>query len=314
LAVKAGPLRVAVVGAGAVGRVLAGHLAEAGHRVLLQARPGGGARSGGVRLAKKGCPERAVAVPGCEALPRGEAFDVVFIATRADQLPAALEQVRAAGVTGGALVLCMPVWGPDPAYLVRGFRQACLLFPGFGARVLASGTVEYEFSRRPTELGPLEGPPDADSKKVVRALAETGLPIVEKEAFGHRYTALTAVGGPFAVALAKRDFDFGALSADSELRTTAARAAAECLRLADLQAPGVVGQLPWLGAVVVSPLLAVVGPLLARRARQGGLDFLLGHRRKMAPQDRSLLRSMEAYGRDRGVPTPALSRLLEGLA
>jgi ketopantoate reductase len=305
-------LDVAVIGAGAVGQVLAGHLTEKGHAAVLVARPGQLAtlRRDGVRLAKEGGRERAVAVAVTDAIPTATILDAVFVATRGDQLGAALETLRASGARSKALVLCMPVWGPDPAYAIDGFDETWILFPGFGATLLDSGAIEYAFARRPSEIGPMRGPITPALQRVAAAIAESGVAITAKPDFGYRYTALSAVGGPFAVAVAESGFDVDALVHNRPLRRTSARAARECIELIEARTGRSLGIGPRILASVASLLLLLLGPLIARRAGRGRVAFILSHRKKVADQDRALLAELHRWGVDHGRDAPALAHLL----
>jgi ketopantoate reductase len=303
-------LDVAVVGAGAVGQVLAGYLAASGHAVVLVGRPGQAGVRGRVRLAAAGQPEREIGIRVEDALPTTSAFDAVFLAVRGDQLGPALDELRASGAHGRALVLCMPVWGPDPAHAVAGFDDTWLMFPGFGAKVLDSGAVDVLFARRPTEVGPMCGPVTTGLTRVAGALAAAGIPTRARPELGFRYTALCAVGGPFAVAIARSGFDLAQLVRNRALRRTAGRAARECIALAEARTGRRLGLGARILASIGSAWVGLISRLLARRAGRGRVAFILAHRRKVAGQDRALLAELLRWGSEQGRTAPALASLL----
>jgi ketopantoate reductase len=307
------PLNIAIIGAGSIGQVLAGRLGAGGHTVTLVARPGQvtSLRRDGLRLVQADGAEQRMDVVVTDTLPTANAFDAVFLAVRGDQLAAGLDMLRASRATGGAVVLCgMPVWGPDPRYAVDGFDETWLMLPSFGAELSARGGIEYFFARRPSEIGPMQGPITAGVTRVADALTNAQIPTQAKAELGYRYVALSAVGGPFAVAIAQADFDLRKLSCNRKLRRKSVRAAKECIALAEARTGRALGVGPRLLASLVSPGLALVGPILAQKARSGRVGFILSHRRKIADQDRALLAELHQWGVDHGRESPALAGLL----
>lgn len=137
-----GPRRILVIGAGVVGQVYAGRLAQAGCRVTLAAR---GSRlenlcRDGVRLLSGEewvTPEVAV-VGAAGPLPL---VDVVLLAVRADQLESVLPLVDS--LTAPVVVTMMHLVG-DLDHVVRriGTERAVIGFPGIGGGRVTGG-VQY---------------------------------------------------------------------------------------------------------------------------------------------------------------------------
>src|SRR5579871_3700129 len=95
---RLGPVRIVVLGAGAIGGVIGGRLFEHGHEVVLIARGAHGEamRAGGLRLeSPAGASLLPVPVAGHAGDIEWRTGDVVMIATKSQDTSAALQPVAA---------------------------------------------------------------------------------------------------------------------------------------------------------------------------------------------------------------------------
>lgn len=163
--------KVAVIGAGVIGQVYAGRLANSGHEVWLLARGGTFAalssrgvrlRSGGVTLAP-----RVSVVDTPEAIP---GVDVVYLAVRGDQVDAALPVLA----TIRAPVVVTLVNLADRAAAVAatiGVDRVVLGFPGVGGVRTSEGITYQKVKQQATTVGAAGGREDS----VVTDLRGAGL-------------------------------------------------------------------------------------------------------------------------------------------
>jgi 2-dehydropantoate 2-reductase len=159
---------VLVIGAGVIGSVYAGHLARAGHDVVLMAR---GRRlhelaNGGLRLRRWGGAETTPEVRVIDELPTTP-FDLVIIAVRRDQSKRAADQ--AARTTTGAVMLFGNFAGmTSDLGAAVGRDRAVAGFPGVGGRLEGDGVVTYlPIAQQPTVVSTIGA---ADEKAVAIAL------------------------------------------------------------------------------------------------------------------------------------------------
>lgn len=142
-AVRAGTgPRVAVLGAGVIGRVLAARLVSGGVDTVLVARGRtlDEVRERGIRLRMSGNREY-VGVP-VTTIDEVGPVDVLFLCLRADALDAVLPQVAA---LGAPVVVPMMHLGSRHADLVAPFGadRVVRAFPGYGGYIDHEGTVEW---------------------------------------------------------------------------------------------------------------------------------------------------------------------------
>jgi 2-dehydropantoate 2-reductase len=148
-------MKVLIYGAGIIGQVYGGRLAQAGHEVSLLARAAA-ARSlteRGIRLRTGG--ETAQYFPAVvTGIPRDEAFDVIFVCVRQDQLTSVLPEL--AGAVGGLRVFLLNhCTGLGEIRDLIGPDRVLFGFPGVGGRRMSDGTVEYaEIRQQHTTLEP----------------------------------------------------------------------------------------------------------------------------------------------------------------
>lgn len=194
------PLRVAIMGAGAVGCFFGGMLARAGHRVTLIGRPPHvqAVQSQGLRMETIGFDE-AVRLDASSEASAVAGADLVLFAVKSTDTEAAGEQIRP-HLAPGALVLCLQN-GVDNAERLRG------VLPGHAvaaAVVYVATEMAGPGHLRHHGRGELVIEPSARSEAVAQALIGAGVPtevsdnvrgaLWAKLILNCAYNALSAVG------------------------------------------------------------------------------------------------------------------------
>jgi 2-dehydropantoate 2-reductase len=145
--------RIAVLGAGVIGQVYAGRLAESGVEVWLLAS---GAtlerlRADGLRLwqgERSSTPPIHVASSAAEVPP----VDVAYLAVRADQVDGALEPLAA--IQAPVVATLSNLAGQAEAVAARiGVERTIYGFPGVGGTCLPDGVHYVEIAQQPTTIG-----------------------------------------------------------------------------------------------------------------------------------------------------------------
>ena len=243
-------VRILIAGAGVIGTVYGAHLAEAGHAVRVLdhgPRTAAVARAGLIArdmLDDSRIEAKVSVVPDAS----GEAFDLVLVAVRSDQLDAACEDL--AGLIGDPAVL---FFGNNP----RG-RQAIggrvrgdimLGFPGVGG-VMHDVTAEYVgIPQQPTAL---QAGSDTRLDEFARALGARGFAIQRVADMDGWLAYHAAFVACVAAALYRCDTDPGRLAGDrATLRLMCAAVTEAFTALRRLGVTGLPGNL----AVLHSPLL-----------------------------------------------------------
>ncbi|MCA9510979.1 MAG: 2-dehydropantoate 2-reductase [Myxococcales bacterium] len=250
-------MRIAIVGAGAVGLGIGSGLLAAGHTVRFATRTpeaadallrDGVERSGlfgDVRIA----PSRLEAGVGADAL-RGRAFEWMLVATKTPDAPACAEALaRAWHDIGGAkrVVLAYNGWGAaEPFERALGARGAALyaarVITGFQRR--SATRVEVTAHAAPVLVGPLGDAPPAPAADFCEAVASGGIPCepcddVERELWAKLLynCALNPLGALIGV-------PYGALGANARTRAILEAVVAEIFALLDARGT----RLAWPGA------------------------------------------------------------------
>jgi 2-dehydropantoate 2-reductase len=154
-------MKILIYGAGVIGQIYGGRLHAAGHTVHLLARGRNLAqlREHGIVLVNGNDARRTVVkVPVVEALEPDEAYDLVIVTVRMNQMAAVLEVLR--GLTGLPEVLFMlnnPA-GSHSLIEAIGSERVLLGFPGCGGALEADGTVRYVLIKEQrTTFGTVDG-------------------------------------------------------------------------------------------------------------------------------------------------------------
>ncbi len=131
-------MRYLVLGAGAIGGTLGGHLYRAGREVVLISRPAHVAaiRAGGLRLVT-GDGDYRIDVPAVDSVAAATPFsgeDVVLLTCKAQHTVAALGELRAAGASPTLPIVCCQnaIWNESHAQRVFSSVYGAVVFvPGF---------------------------------------------------------------------------------------------------------------------------------------------------------------------------------------
>jgi 2-dehydropantoate 2-reductase len=154
------PLRILVYGAGVLGSLYAARLQQSGNEVTVLARGQRleDIRSDGVVLedASTGA-SSATRVDVTEELSPADAYDLVLVPVRREQLPTVLPSLAASHATPNVVLFGNNAGGPDVLTEALGPDRVLLGFPG-ASGALRGSTVRYFLIRQqPTTLGELDG-------------------------------------------------------------------------------------------------------------------------------------------------------------
>jgi 2-dehydropantoate 2-reductase len=136
-------MKTLIYGAGVIGQVYGGRLAQAGHSVTLLARMPASASLAehGIALRSAGTTVRSF-LPVVTEIPRDEKFDVIFVCVRQDQLAPVLGELTETG--GGQVVFLLNhSGGLTEIRDLIGPGRALFGFPGLGGGRAADGVIEY---------------------------------------------------------------------------------------------------------------------------------------------------------------------------
>ena len=173
--------KILVYGAGVLGSLYAGKLAQAGYAVTLLAR---GQRllelqEQGLRLVKDGGsqPER-ITVQLTDHLAAEDAYDWVIVIVRKNQMASVLPALAANQHTPNVLFMVNSAEGPGELIQALGRERVILGFPGAGGQ-RANGIIHYQITARstqPTTLGELDGAQSERLLHMAQALQAAGFP------------------------------------------------------------------------------------------------------------------------------------------
>lgn len=306
--------RALVVGAGAVGQVLALHLVRAGAEVCFGVRRPDAVRPVTLwRLRSVGGPARDT-LPALPTSTSGP-FDVVFLTVPSDALVGAFLREVAKGFGEATVVGLQPgledrrrllALGVKEPQLVRGLISlVAFLAPLSAKAALQEEGTAYWFP--PLSPWAFDGP-SARAEAVVALLQRGGLPAARRNGLEHELVFFTAALLVTVRALARKGWSLSALAAAP---SASARASAQALAVVSHR----LGSPPPIGpSLVARPWLVSVGARLAPAVVPFELeDYLRVHFTKVAAQSRLLLGDLVRDGRAAGLPVDALEALLEGL-
>ena len=203
-------MRYVILGAGAIGGTMGGHLHRAGREVVLVARPAhvAAVRTGGLRLLTGDADYRLelAAVDSVADAGPFDGTDVVLLSCKAQHTAAALGELRTAGAPSGLPVVCCQnaIW--NEAHAQRVFRNvygAVVFVPGvylqpgevINARTGHHGYVEV--GRYPAGTDPLCSTlvADLEAAGFAAAVNPTVMRAKGAKCLGNLANAVTAITG-----------------------------------------------------------------------------------------------------------------------
>jgi 2-dehydropantoate 2-reductase len=216
-------MRVLVVGAGVIGCVYAGHLAQAGHEVALLARGSrlDELRRAGLRLRRWGGTELTPVVTITGEVPAAP-LDLVIVAVRREQ--ALQGAVQAAGAAASTVMLFGNYAGmiADLAVAV-GHERAVAGFPGVGGRVDRDCVTYTLIEQQPTVVGTI-GAPAESVRTIASSLREAGFRTTVERDMDGWLGSHAALVVPMAAAIRTAGGRADALAARRDLLRLAVRA------------------------------------------------------------------------------------------
>ena len=307
-------MRILVFGAGAIGSVFAGLLAESGQNVTLLAR---GERlrqleRDGLRLIEVGGEIATPAVDVVAEVPAEAEFDYVLVCVRADQVAGALP-VAAAANSPTIVPMVNHAGGYAEWAEIAGADRLLIGFPGTGAATEPDG-VHYGIPSRLLEyttLGELDGSSSQRLETLAGCLGAAGFNVETSKRIDawQRYHA--AYMGALLLGLRKCDGDvsrfLSSSAAKREVFTAAKEAFAMLRELGFPLTPSNLIPLRVLPARVLSGGLGLLGRIPAVRAM-----FAVSASRLAQQEAPTLGAQIIALGDAEGIEMPHYRRLLAG--
>jgi len=173
--------RILVIGAGVLGSLYAGKLHRAGYEVTLLAR---GARLEELRqqglLLQEDSSERIerLEVRVVDHLAAGQAYDLVLVLVRKNQVPSVLPMLEGHQHTPNVLFLVNNAAGPEALVQALGRERVLLGFPGAGGQ-RENGLVTYRLlgKTQSTTIGELDGRVTSRLEQVAQVFRDAELPV-----------------------------------------------------------------------------------------------------------------------------------------
>jgi 2-dehydropantoate 2-reductase len=310
-------MHVAIVGAGALGRIAGVRLHAAGSRVSFVVRPGRETENGAIAIEQVNGAKRADSIASpvrVTAVPPD--CRVVVLAVRFDQL--ALGDLLTAAPRVPVVVLTPLL--PDRLAALEGTLGARVVaaMPGFVGYVDERGVTRYWITSVAATLlddVPVRGIPDgagrATLEDLARELVKGGLPTrLERDVAG--MNAATTIAFYPLIAVIDAGGGIDGVLANRGLIGLALDAAKECEALAKK-----LGRVaPWAGMLTkfVGPFTIKPGIALGKRLAPEAVTFVERHfGPKLHDQHLAMGEAILALGRERGVAMPSLAKLCAAL-
>ncbi|HTJ44529.1 MAG TPA: 2-dehydropantoate 2-reductase [Kofleriaceae bacterium] len=185
------PTRFLVVGAGGIGGIVAGCLAEVGADVTaVSTNPAirAAVESAGFRLREEG-DERAVAGRIVAAPPPGEVFDVIVMATQPPQVEEAARGAIGALAPNGRIVVLQNGLCEERIAAIAGRERVIGAIVAWGASMPEPGVYDRTASGGFT-IGRLDGEPDPACKAIGEAFEAIGPVVYTNNLIGARWSKL----------------------------------------------------------------------------------------------------------------------------
>ena len=305
-------MKILVFGAGVLGSLYAAKLHQAGQAVTLLARGRRLAelREHGLVLEDGASGARTnAAVDVVERLAPEDAYDLIMLIVRNDQLAAALPAVAANRATPDVLVMVNQALGPDELIRALGRERPLLGFPGAGG-TREGPLVRYHIMsvrQQPTTLGELDGRRTPRLERIAATLRAAGFPVAisaDMDAWLTTHVAWTCAAAHALYMVGGSNY---ALARTRDALVLWVRAVREGYRA--LHALGVAVLPPSLRVFEWLPeplLVAFLGRLLATPTAE---LVLVRHANAARAEYATLGDEFLALARRAGVATPAFDRL-----
>jgi 2-dehydropantoate 2-reductase len=305
-------MKILVFGAGVLGSLYAARLRQAGHDVSILAR---GQRladlqASGIVLEEANTGVRTTTpIDVVERLEPPDAYDVMLVIVRKDQLPSALPIVGANRGTPSVLFMVNNALGPDDLVQSVGRERVLLGFAGAGGTRVADA-VRYHILpawQQATTLGELDGKRTPRLEQIAAGVRQAGFPVALSAQMDAWLTTHVLWTCPAAYALYMVGGSNYALAKTRDALVLWVRAVREGYRAMRRLGMPITPRMLRLFEVVPEPLLvAFLGRLLdtptaalviARHANSARAEYV-----QLGEEFRTLAHRA-------GVPTPAFDRL-----
>ncbi len=306
-------MKILVYGAGVLGSIYAAKLARGGHDVTILARGRRleELRENGIILEDAASGNRSITrVAVTDTFAPGDAYDLVMVLMRKNQLDAVLPVLGANHTTPSILVMVNNAEGSDRQAEAIGRERLLLGFPGAGGTreggVVRSFMVEGEWA--PTAIGELSGEITPRLRAIEGAFKAAGLPVTlwrDMPAWLKTHVALVS---PIANAIYMAGGDIRALAADRSKMALMIRAMREGFRvLRRLGIPRLPRKLVLMITFIPSPIIISVlrKGFATERARMN----MEGHANAAVDEMATLAAEFKALVDRAGIPTPAIDEL-----
>jgi 2-dehydropantoate 2-reductase len=249
-----------------------------------------------------------IQLPVTDRLAPDDAYDLVLVVVRKNQVPSVLPALAANRRTPNVLFLVNNAAGPAPLVDALGRERVILGFPGAGGQRV-DGMVRYRLasSIQPTTIGELDGQKTARLAQIERIFREAGLPVAVSDNIDAWLKTHVALVSPIANAIY--------LAAGSNYRLARTRDGIVLMVRAVKESLGVLHALhipitpakyrvlTWLP----EPLLTAV---LEKRLGSPAAELVLARHANAARDEMTALAvDFRTLARQSGRPTPALDRL-----
>ncbi|RPJ50972.1 MAG: methyltransferase domain-containing protein [Chloroflexi bacterium] len=303
---------ILVYGAGVLGSLYAGMLHQAGYEVTLLARGERLAelrRHGLVLIEDSNGKVTRMPVQVTDRLAPGDAYDLVMVVVRKNQLQSTLPALAANFATPNVLFLVNNAEGPAALVEALGRERVLLGFPGAGGQ-RTEGVVSYRLAGRsaqPTTIGELDGRKSNRIIQISQALSEAGFPVAISGNMDAWLKTHVALVSPIANALylaGGSNYRLARTQDGIVLMVRAVKEGLRVLRALDIPiTPAKYRALMWLP----EPLLVAI---LKKSLPSQRVELLLARHANAARDEmQTLAGEFRALARWSGVPTPAMDAL-----
>jgi 2-dehydropantoate 2-reductase len=304
---------VLVYGAGVLGSLYAGKLAQAGYAVTLLARGQRLAelRERGLVLVNEASGQvETIAVPLTERLDAQDAYDLVLVVMRRNQVDAVLPVLAANAHTPNVLFMLNNAAGPAVFTDAVSTERVLLGFPGAGGQRV-NGAVHYQVTAsalQATTIGEVDGRWTARLGEILQMFEAAGFPAAACDNMDAWLKTHAALVSPIANAIYLAGGSTTRLAHTPDGLLLLVRAIKEGLAvLHALHVPVIPSQYRYLSLLPEPLLLAVL-----RRSFATPRAELLMARHANAARDemRLLSEQFQELAHDSGIPTPAMDTLI----